>query len=74
MFYKYSLYLYCSTIFVSRFDCRLYLQVADGGAFGEWTDAEFCPEGHFAVGYQMRVSYIQISHLILFHLIILINI
>lgn len=32
------------------------LRVSNGGDFGEWGDPDFCAEGSFAVGYDMKVS------------------
>lgn len=32
------------------------LRVSNGGDFGEWGEADFCAEGSFAVGYDMKVN------------------
>jgi len=29
--------------------------VSNGGQWGDWKDPEFCPEGQFAIGYDMKV-------------------
>lgn len=31
-------------------------QVDNGSGYGNWTEAEFCPDGQFAVGYDMKVG------------------
>ncbi|CAC5392605.1 unnamed protein product [Mytilus coruscus] len=32
------------------------LTVDNGGSLGDWSDVEYCSEGHFAIGYEMKIE------------------
>ncbi|XP_063411357.1 vitelline membrane outer layer protein 1 homolog [Mytilus trossulus] len=35
------------------------MTVDNGGTLGDWSDTEYCPQGHFAIGYVMKIEKSQ---------------